>query len=393
MSESKTFTPDPALTTQSYTTPAGDERDSARIMMLGGLAAGVVGGLIVLLSEREKEEPQTRLEQARQAIEEAAAKAKVEGKKTSSDVASSLMGVRDDASTKGKKLRKDAKRREAGLSKKSRKDAEEAMAKITGLLEAARVEAGDKYKDVKKQAPDVHKLANELQARTDDAASDAKKRGEKLRKQAGKDAQAAKSEFSSLLESLKDKAADVEKVAESYVESALLPKLKDLEKEAATMLGTGVDRAISKSHDVKKQAEKELIPQAKEQAEKIRKVTQEDIVPDAREGVERLKVTLGEGAHVAAENIEKMSADSAKRLEEAKEQVGKQAKDAGDSVKRGGRETRSLLVWLGLAGTIVYSVFLNDEQQKKVKELGMELFGEAKDMYADMKGDSESLSA
>src|SRR5690606_3401266 len=104
-------------------------------------------------------------------------------------------------------------------------------------------------------------------------------------------------------------------------------------------------------------AEKDLLPQAKEQAGKARH-------------------ELDETTHLAAQ-----------KLSVAKEAAGEQAHEAGEAVKRGGRETRSLLVWLGLGGALVYNVFLNEEQQRKVREIGGELFAEAKDMYADIKGD------
>ena len=54
---------------------------------------------------------------------------------------------------------------------------------------------------------------------------------------------------------------------------------------------------------------------------------------------------------------------------------------------RGTRETRSLLLWLSLAGVLVFTVFLDEDQQKRLKEIAYEIFGEAKDMYADMKGE------
>jgi hypothetical protein len=398
--------------THGYTTSAGDERDSAKVILLGGVAAGVVSGLLVLLTEKDKQQPQTRVEQARHAIEVAAARARAEGEKTKSDVTSSLSGIRGDTTKNGKKARKNARKRGSGLSKKAQKDADDTMARITAMLAAARAEAKGTYEDVQKQAPDVNELAKQLRSRKDVVASDARDRGRKLREHAVKDADKARGEASSLVSTLKTKALDAEKVAESYVESALLPRLKELEKEAANMVEAGVDRTKTKSQELRtqaekdlipharekaqqlrKQAEKDLIPQAREKAEQLRKRAEEDVVPHTRESVDKLKVTLGEGAHVAAGNLEKVSADSAKKLAFAKEQAEKQAKDAGESVKRGSRETRSLLFWLGLAGAIVYNVFLNEDQQHKVKELGMELFGEAKEMYTDIKGSNDSLSA
>lgn len=396
MNDQNVIQPNSAAVSHGYTSKADEERDSAKVMLLGGVAAGLVSGLMVLLSEREKQQetqPQSRLEQARRAIEEAAAKSRTEGKKATSDVSSSLSAFRGEATRKGKKTRKVAGKRGARLSKRAQKDADDTMAKITHLLAAAREEAGGAVRDVQKQAPDVNELAKQLRSRTGHAASDAKVRGRKLRAEAGKDAGKAKGEVNSLVSTLKTKAVDAEKVAESYLESSLMPKLKDLEKEASSMLETSKDKTKTTTHKIKEQAEKELIPQAKQGAEKLLKHAEEDLVPQARESVDKLKVTLGEQANVAAHGLEKGSADAAKVIGVAKEQVEKQAKDAGESVKRGTRETRSLLIWLGLAGTIVYNVFLNEEQQKKVKEIGMELFGEAKEMYSDMKTDGNSLSA
>jgi len=279
------------------------------------------------------------------------------------------------------------------MSKKASKEADASRAKIADLLAAARAEATGSYQHVQKRAPDVQELAQQFRTRANDAAGDAKQQGRKLRKQAGKEAVKAKGDVNSLFDTLKSRAVDAEKMAETYLESSLLPQLKDFEKEASDLFETGRERATDKAQELRKEAGKEVIPEARKRAEQFREHAEKNLVPQARESAEKLKVTLGGQASVAAENLEKNSAEAAKKLAEARELARQQAHEAGASVKRGGRETRSLLLWLGLAGTIVYQVFLDEEQQKKVRDLGMEFIGEAKDMYGDIKGDSHSMSA
>lgn len=349
------------------------ERNTAKVLALGGVAAGVASGLIVLLTEREKKEkkkPVSKTEQARIAIEEATEKARLQGKSASTNLSSSLLGLSAEATKASKKARKDARKRGKKLSKKSQKDAEQTMAKIAGLLAAARQEAAGTYHSVEKQAPDMNKLAKQLRSRTDVAVGEAKKSGSTLRKQAKVDAEKARGEIGSLAGTLKSKAAEAEKMASSYVGSTVLPKLKDLEKDAVTALEIGKE----KSQEARKAAEKDLLPQAKERADKLKHV-------------------LEDQGKVAAKTLEKGIPEASVKLAAAAESVEDQAKTAGQAVKRGGSETGSLLMWLGLAGALIYNVYLNEDQQRRVRELGAELFGEAKEMYSDVKGESTTFSA
>lgn len=325
----------------TYQTQPAEGRDTAKVLALGGVAAGLASGLIVLLTEREEKKPASKVEQARISIEEATMRARQQGKSAGTSLSSTLQGISAEAAKTTKKARKDAKKRGGTLSKKRQKDAEQTMAKISDLLTEARKEAIGTYHNVEKQAPDMNKLAKQ-----------------------------AKGELGSLAETLKSKAAEAEKVTGTYIGSSVLPTLKSLEKEAASFLETGKE----KSQDVRKHAEKDLLPQA-------------------RKSADRLKHTLEDHAKVAAKSLEKGLPQAPVKLSAAAESVEDQAKMAGEAVKRGGSETASLLLWLGLAGTLVYRVFLNEDQQKKARELGAELFGETKEMYADMKGSNSTLTA
>lgn len=396
----------PAIHTSSQ---SGNEWEAGKVVLLGGVAAGLLSGLWVLLSEREsKQEPLSSLEQARLAIEDAAAKAKTEGRKAGAELSTNLQGFREDASRKGKRGRKDARKKTSRAGKRAEKEANARREHIAALVSAAREDAKGNLGNLQKNAPDVADLVKQFRARADEASADVKKQGKHLKARAGKDAEKTRKDVNSFVDILKSRAAEAEKVAESYIESNLLPKLKDFEKDAAGMIEIG----RGKTEKIRHQAEEELLPQAKERAGKLRKHAEEDVLPQARQRAEKLrkqaeeevlpqakanagklKATLEEQAADVAGNWDKNSAEAAKKLNEAKEIARAQAQEAGESVKRGGRETRSLLVWTGLAGALVYSVLLNDEQQKKVRQIGMEIFGEARELYGDLTSDGKSLSA
>jgi len=387
---------------------AGDgqaERNSLKTILMGGAAAGALGGLLVLLAERGKKdepEPVSPLEQARMAIAQAAHRAASEGE------------------TQGKK----AKKRSQKMSRKARKEQERTQANIMSLLAAARDDVRGTVSDARRQAPDISGIMNQARAGVDEAAKDARKKGKKLGKQVRESAQDSRKEAVSFVDMLRDRVSDVEHLAESYAESTLLPKLREFEKDASERVESGRKDARKRAEEARKHLEKDVLPQARKQAESVRKTVEDDVLPEARERMEdvrkkareewipqakdtaeelrkraeqeylpearemvgQAKVTLQKQADAAAESLQEGAEEASRRLSEVSETAKEQAHEAGEAVKRGGRESRSLLIWLALAGTIVYKVFLNEDQQKKVRETGMQIFGEAKEIYGDMKG-------
>jgi ElaB/YqjD/DUF883 family membrane-anchored ribosome-binding protein len=287
------------------------------------------------------------------------------------------------------------------MSRKTRKETEATMSSISGLLGAAREEVASRYHEAGKQAPDVSALAQQFRSETASVAADARKRGKKVRKQASKDVEQARKEAGSLLDVLKTRAVEAEKVAEGYVESRLLPKLKEFEQEAVSAFETGKKTSQAKSSDILHRASDDIIPQVKQKSTEALHRAEDDILPEARKKaadvIERAEKDLlphaRDVAGKARHEIDESAHVAAQKLGAAKGVAGEQAHEAGEAVKRGGRETRSLLVWLGLGGALVYNVFLNEDQQRKVRELGAELLGEAKEMYADIKSDGTTHSA
>lgn len=398
--------------TRVYVGDGKPERDSFKTLLLGGLAAGVIGGAIVLFAERggKEEEPASRLEQARLAIALASERAAREGQAT----------------------RKDAKKRGKKLSRKAQKEQEEIQTDILNLLAAARDEVRSAVSDARKRSSDARDAMEQVRARAEDVADEAKARGKKARKQGRKrakelqkDAESrasdSRKEAASFVGMLRDRASDVEHIAETYIESALLPKLRDLEKDAAKQIESGKKRATEVAGEARKRTERDVMPEIRGRGEEVRKRVERDIIPEARERVEHLKKHAQEDlipeareaaaefrkraekdylpqakdqvehlAEAATKAWEQGSAEASTKLAEASDVARVQLHDAGESVKRGGRETRSLLLWTALAGTLIYKVFLNEEQRKQAREVGMQLFGEAKEIYGDVQGQGQA---
>lgn len=393
----------PAVNTmprQDYGVATEAPMEAGKILALAGGAAGVLAGIMVLLGEKEKKEtPKTTLEQARALIEEAAARARAEGTRAEHSLASSVQGLKANTGKKARKSRKDAKKTGRRLSRKSQAQTNETLEKITQFLKDAREEAAA---FATHEAEEVSGLAKQFRSDAGTRASEARKVSKTYTKQAKKDAGKAKSELTSFADILKSKVLDAEHQAEDYLGAALLPKLKDILVEAQGAVETGKSR----SGDLKKKAESEVLPEAKKRAEELRKKAESDVLPEARKRAEELRKRAGEDlipeakkraeavthtvedqAKVAKKLLEEEAAIAATKLSSAAGTVEAKGAEATEAVKRGTRETRSLLLWLSLAGVLIFTVFLDEDQQKRLKEIAYEIFGEAKDMYADMKGE------
>jgi hypothetical protein len=393
----------PAVNTvprHDVTTATETTMEAGKVLALAGGAAGLLAGVLVLLSEREKkQEPKTTLEQAKALIDEAAARAREEGTRAEASLLTGIQGLTADSKKKGKKARKTAKRRGTRFGKKAQSETNETLDKVAQFLKEAREDAAA---FATHEAEEVSGLARQFR-------SDAEKRAEKVRKeskvaskQARKEAERAKGELSSFAELLKGRVVDAEHQAEDYVAGMIVPKLKEMLDQSHDALETGKSRteelrkkaekeiipeAKHRAEDLRKRAESEVLPEAKKRAEELRKRAEKEIIPEAKHRAEELSHTVEEQAKVARKVLEQEAAEAATKLSAAASTVEGQASEATEAVKRGTRETRSLLLWLALAGVLVFTVFLDEEQQKRLKEVAYEIFGEAKDMYADMKGE------
>jgi len=361
------------------------ENQSAKVLALSGLAAGVVGSLYVLLSEREKK-PKTRMEVARQTLEDATAQARKQAATLESGVATSVHDARGRMAIKGKQAKKDARKRGRRAGAQARREADYSRDRMMTMFQSARDKGVDTLHEIEKHSPEVLAMAGQMLGKTEEKLGTARQAGgEKLgtakqagtararigmrkaqaaRKDARKEARRAQGELISLVERAKEKAPE----ARQYVESHVVPQVQELRQQASGAIEVGRGRA-----------------------EELAKYAEKDVVPQVKDAADRLKHRVEEQAKVAATVVEKGSAEAAHRLSDTTTSVETHAKDAGTAVARGGREFRSLILWLSLGGALVYSVFLNEEQKAKIREMAKGLFGEAKGMYGDIKGQDGSF--
>lgn len=339
-------TTNPTTTVQVKEIGLPEQMSVGKVLTVAGVAAGAAAGLIAMLAEKE-EKPATKVDSARDYLRSALEQAQ------------------------SKDYTKDAKKRSKRAEKNLKKQSDKAMKEYDKLV------------------------------------GKAKKQGE-----------SARSEGAYLLDLVRNKSGEIEQKAEDFAEGTLMAKLREFAEEARVIAEEGKIRTAGFAQDVTHKTQDDLIPQAKhgvdvskEKYDDALKKAKEDLLPQAREaaahgvevGKERYEEALkkakddllpqakeigSEFADHAKEAASQVGHEATAKFADANEIVGTKAHDATEAVKRGSRETRSLLMWVALAGILVFTVFLDEEQQKKLKEVAVEVFGEARDMYTDMKGDT-----
>lgn len=333
--------PNATTTVQVNEVGLPEQASAGKVLLIAGAAAGAAAALAALLTEKE-EQPATKTESAREYIRAAL----------------------DDAQKKdlGKVSRKQRKRAEKALKKQQQK-------------------ASKDTENLIQQGRDV----------------------------ASTSATAVRDEVSSLMDSIRAGNVELDRLVEGFAESQLMAKLRDFGEEARVIAEQGKMRGEEVAHKV----QDEVIPQARKTAEDAAHRLQDDVIPEARKRAEKARKAgkdkfeevserarkeiipeaqkqTSEFVDHAREAAEHFGEDTEKFISDASDKAEKKRKEATKAVKRGGRETRSLLLWVSLAGILIFTVFLDEDQQKKLKEVAMEVFGEARDMYGDMKGDTSA---
>lgn len=385
-SETTVFT---SSASPSPATHAGSERENAGIIALAGAAAGLVGGLIVLLAERGKEEPKSTTDQLKASATDVATTVRDQQQELGAEVQSFLQSMRDDANARRKTSKKSAKK----TKKKAKKASDDAISVFTSALAAAKSQAsetaqsstgkaGSMVDTLRANANDALSsgkaadIVNSLRSNVSSAASDAGKRSRAISDNVKANAGPASDRVSSAVETLKTRLVDAEKVAEDFVSGTAVPKLKEVGEEANVKLAQG----MSNSDDLKKMA--------RERGKDLRHYAEDSLIPQAKDVAGKVKDTVGGQSHAIAGKVDFDKDDATEMLSNAATTVQDKSSQASEAVRRGGRETRSLVVWLALAGTLIFYVFLDEEQQEKVKKIAGDIFHEAKDLYGDIQGNN-----
>lgn len=377
-----------------------DERASAQVLGVAGVASGIVGGLVAAIMHRRairkevaaaaassnvsvlmnsvlgstneslsralSQAPQSRQEwaAAAQSAKDQVASSAKEGRKRSrkrlSDVDTGAIAQRaqraiptsemkDQADKLRKRARataKDTRKRSrkridsidaAALSKKGRESASGVSSELAAGGAALAAIASQQSRDV---AGTVKQQSAQVRGRAEHALTDAKGLGDQLVRQA------------------KDRAPDLR----DAVDKSVAPRVKDLQKGAAPLLDSAASALISTletgkglASQTKKSADRELVPALKDRA------------------------------GTAAKSIEQVTSQASQTWSGVSENVDERSRHAAHAAAQGSRDTGALAAWSIAAGSLIFYGFLDDQQKEKVKAAAGRITQEAREIYRDIQ--------
>lgn len=368
VSEQSTTNPTPSVQVQEIGLP--EQASVGKVLLVAGATAGIAAGLFGLLTEKKEPTPVSKTESAREYLRTALDEAQ------NADFAKVTRKQRKEAEKALKKQQAKAKKSFDKQSKKAKKDAEKLVEQGKDVAnttsETLREEATSLLSAFKSGGLELDKALetfaeSQLAARLREFGDEAKDYAEQSRKRGEK--------------------------ATNRVQDEVIPQARKAAEEAAHKVQDEIiPQAQKAAESATEKLQKDVLPQAKAAAEEASKVGKDklaEVSEKARnEFIPQAQANTAEFADQARERLESVSDDAEKALSQATEKLEKKSKDASEAVKRGGRETRSLLLWTALAGILIFTVFLDEDQQKRLKEVAYEVFGEAREMYSDMRGDT-----
>lgn len=411
--------------------------ENARVIAMAGLSAGALAGLGALLGDR-RNKPKTKSEIARMILEEAANAARKEARKVDLESKKAKTKIRkgaetslDDAAT----LLTAARHEADSAGKKAASSVEETVGKIVELVNSARDDAAKKVtagrtaadeevSRVKEAAPSVDEAKDELTAAAEavreqvahsaeavrenaEASADrlkenavhtadvVREKAEVLSGKAKDDASRARGDVGKFLASLKDRLLEVERV---NINDRVKPTLADVSSQAAHL----IEQGKGLTDDLKTRTEEKLIPQMREQAahlveqgkgltEELKARTEDEIIPQMKEQAQATREKVAETVHHVAEGAQPFAATVSHKMTEGANAAQDMASGASSAVKQGTKDTRSLLMWLAIAAALIFTVFLDKDQQERVKRAGGTMISEVSSMYSDMRHEDKSL--
>lgn len=89
---------------------------------------------------------------------------------------------------------------------------------------------------------------------------------------------------------------------------------------------------------------------------------------------------------------EKRAHEAEQALQQSTLQARQAALGAGESAKEGGKNFGSLILWLTIAGAVVYAFLLDEEKKRKARELAGSAYHEGKAIYQDVRGENADFS-
>ncbi|HEV2127546.1 MAG TPA: hypothetical protein VGR22_02895 [Thermomicrobiales bacterium] len=375
---------------------------TAKIVGIAGVAAGVVGAVLgrVLESQREPSAGE-RLQAALDDVKGAG------GSSFVNQLSEAVEQARKEFERAKKKSKK--QRKLVRGKKRGQEEADLASVAASGMLFADYMRRavrnsserfGENLQDVLEQTTES------LSKNAEQSRKTSKKRGKELKRDAKKRREAAEKQASEGLEELmkfrkgaadkaEDRLEDIGKFTRAAVEKRVKPAL---EKAGAVTLA-GASKARHRLEEESKDLEKryaDVKPKIEKRyadaRPKIEK-SAEHYADVAADLVKELRKTAQEQARDAGPLLQDGVEQARELAREGSEQAKERVHEAGDAAKEGSRNAVSLLVWTAIAGGLIYQVLLNEEQKRKVREFAIGAYHEGKAIYQDLRGENADFSA
>ena len=284
--------------------------------------------------------------------------------------------------------------------------------KAKALRSASEVrDRGSKLADhAKDTAPEVRERASRAAHRAKDQAPGLLGKGKHLLNEAGEQGATYASQARDKGPELRNKAS---KAAHEVAEHArdLAPEVRaaatGLSHSAADRASHFVDQARDKGPDVLgavgdhvadafHSAQKQARPlmeeaasaasKAVEQAKDAGKHAAESVVPEIQHRADSVSDRMHLQGHSAVSSLGAIGSAATDKLANTTDAIELKSKSAASAAGRGTKETGALLAWTAAAAGLVYVTFLNDQQRQRVKESGLRIATEVKEVFRDLRG-------
>lgn len=347
----------------------------AKIVGVAGLAAGVAGAMASwLFPGRREPSAQERLKAAIRDLTQH------EHASIRESIAKALESTTEAARSDFEASLKEGRKRRKRARKKGAAELSAGEHLLLALAEGTS-RVGENIRHVLEQAPET------AASLTDRSGSDLKKR----RKRARKQTKALRKELEAAAREGRAEAMKLRKDARGKTEDRL-HELEERARETVERVKPSIEKAGAVAATSAAEARKRLEEEARELEQRYAKARPviEERAERYAELLDNLRSELRHVADDRAPEVEKALQQLVREIthttKEGAEQARHIASDAGEKAAEGGRSFGSLLVWLAIAGGIVYAILMNEEQKRKARELAKSAYHEGKAIYQDVRG-------
>lgn len=367
------------------TVPNGVE--NGRVLALAGVAAGVVGTLLMALTGRRDRKP------ARTTVTLSAtvpAGLVHSAQHTREDVGAIIGGQLAQATERGKRAQKAAKRGQKKMNKSKTKETgkhavHDAKRSLNPLMR-------QRQQNTKKATDTARRQIAQLTHQGADVTAQAKERLGQLTQQSPNPLRDLRQRTVELAHVGADRAQDSARaLSQTAVERGqtvkdnVAPQVESLKSNVAPQVKSIKSNAEDRIED--------LVAQGRQRAATLKKDTEKDVLPvvkhiaaHARETLENLPESVSDELPAVRDKAGQLKSTAADRATAAQQQASEKTKQVATTTAEGSKDLGATVSWLALGGALVYFVFLDEDQRTQIRNVADRLFGRAIATYRDIQG-------